>query len=62
MKSLLPYLWGALGGLGVLVAYYGFKRVADMSAAASRRRRGLWLLNIGVALVAASLAATIWLK
>lgn len=62
MKALLPYVWGAVGGLGVLLAYYGFKRATDGAGAAARRRQGLWLLNIGVALIAASLVATIWSK
>jgi hypothetical protein len=58
----LPYLWGALGGLGVLVAYFGLKRVADAKRPERERKAALWLVNLGVLLVAASLAGTLWLS
>jgi hypothetical protein len=62
MNAWLPYLWGALGGLGILLAYYGYRAVADARAPPGPRRRGLWLLNLGIVLLAASMALSIWLK
>lgn len=58
----LPYLWGALGGVGVLLCYFGLKRVSDGKRPEAERKRGLWLVNLGVLLIAATLAGTLWLK
>lgn len=57
-----PYAWGALGGLGVLVAFYGLRRVTDKSLPDGHRKAGLWLVNAGVVAVAASMALAIWVK
>ena len=57
-----PYLWGALGGFGVLLAFYGLRRVTDRSLPQSYRRAGLWLVNAGVVAVAASMALAMWVK
>lgn len=61
-QSWWPYAWGALGGLGVLVAFYGLRRVTDKSLPDSYRKAGLWLVNAGVVAVAASMALAIWVK
>lgn len=58
----LPYVWGALGGIGVLLAFYGLRRVTDKSLPESYRRAGLWLVNAGVVAVAGSMALAIWVK
>ena len=55
-------MWGALGGFGVLAAFYGLRRVTDKSLPESHRKAGLWLVNAGVIAVAASLALAIWVK
>jgi len=57
-----PYLWGALGGLGVLMVFYGLRRVADKKLPESHRKAGLWLVNGGVVAVAVSMALAIWVK
>jgi hypothetical protein len=57
-----PYLWGALGGIGVLLVYYGVKRVRDKARSESERRQGLWMVNAGVLCFAASLALALWMK
>jgi hypothetical protein len=54
MAGYLPYLLGALGGGGVLFAWYGFKAMRDPEASAAKRRLGLAGVNIGVVMVAAS--------
>ena len=30
-----PYVWGALGGIGVLLAYYGLRRVTDKASSST---------------------------
>lgn len=57
-----PYVWGALGGLGVLFAYYGLRRLTDKARPEGERRQGLWLVNAGVALLAASMALALWVR
>jgi hypothetical protein len=54
MAGYLPYLLGALGGGGVLCAWYGLKAVRDPDATPAKRRLGLVAVNIGVIMVAAS--------
>ncbi|MBL8662847.1 MAG: hypothetical protein JNM29_08475 [Candidatus Odyssella sp.] len=61
-QTWLPYVWGALGGFGVLAAFYGLRRVTDKSLPESHRKAGLWLVNAGVIAVGASLALAIWVK
>ena len=56
----LPYVLGGLGGLGVLLIYYGLRRVAGADRTQAQRRAGLWLVNAGVLCVAGSLALSIW--
>jgi hypothetical protein len=57
-----PYVWGALGGIGVLLAYYGLRRLTDKARPEAERRNGLWLVNAGVLCLAASMALAIWVK
>lgn len=61
-QSWWPYLWGALGGVGVLLVYYGLRRIMDKKLPESYRRAGLWLVNAGVLSLAASMALVIWVK
>ena len=60
----LAHLYGALLGLGVLCAYFGFKRLVgartEEGARGPDRRNGLIMVNLGVLLAVASLALTIW--
>jgi len=55
MAGYLPYVWGALGGAGVLAAWYGVRAIRDADASAAKRRLGLVGVNIGIVMVAASL-------
>jgi hypothetical protein len=58
-SELLPYILGALGGLGVLAVYHGMNRLRGSQDDRKRHRQGLWLVNGGVLLIAVSLALTI---
>jgi len=58
-SEIVPYILGALGGLGVLAVYNGMNRLRAPEADKKRRRQGLWLVNGGVVLIAVSLALTI---
>lgn len=60
METYLPYLYGALLGLGAVLAYYGLKRVRDARLGDGDRRAGLWMINIAIVLVAASMALMLW--
>ena len=60
MTSMLPYILGGLGGGGALCAYYGIKRVRDAESSDKQRRAGLWLVNLGIVMIALSLAASLW--
>lgn len=57
-----PYLLGALGGLGVLLVYYGLKRITAKARPEGQRKLGLWMVNGGVAVLALSMALIIWVK
>lgn len=57
-----PYFWGALGGLGVLLVYYGLRRVTDKARPDAQRKRGLWMVNAGVLFLATSMTLAIWVK
>ena len=57
-----PYVFGALGGVGVLLVYYGLKRIADKARPEGQRKLGLWMVNGGVVAVALSMALIIWVK
>jgi tetrahydromethanopterin S-methyltransferase subunit D len=57
-----PYVWGALGGIGVLLVYYGLKRVREAKRPDPERRQGLWMVNAGIVCLAASMALAIWVK
>lgn len=57
-----PYVWGAIGGIGVLLVYYGLRRVMDKAGPAPRQKQGLWMVNAGVLCLAASMALAIWVK
>ena len=47
--------FGILFGCGVLLVWRGFRVVLDKSLDDGSRRRGMWTLNGGIALVAASM-------
>ena len=47
--------FGILFGCGVLLVWRGFRAVIDKSLDDGSRRRGMWTLNGGMALVAASM-------
>ena len=55
MQDWLPWLMGALGGVGGLCVWHGVARLRDRERDTPDRRRGLWLVNGGVVLIAASL-------
>lgn len=61
MESILPYVYGAFGGAGVLLVYYGFRRAVARERAAAERRIGLWMMNGGMVLIGATLALALWL-
>ncbi len=46
--------FGILLGCGVLLMYRGFRAITDKSLDGHARRRGMWTLNGGIALVAVS--------
>ena len=58
--EILSYVLGALGGCGILAAYYGVKRLLDRARPDAERRAGLWLVNLGIVLVAVSLYFSIF--
>jgi hypothetical protein len=62
MDGAMPYILGALGGGGVLSIYYGFKQVMDNERKSLERKRGLWLVNLGVVLLGITLALMLWIK
>ena len=47
--------FGILLGCGVLLVYRGLRAVTDKNLDDDRRRRGMWTLNGGIALVAVSI-------
>ncbi len=51
----LSYLLGALGGGGVICAWYGLGRLRRTDAGKASRRLGLVLVNVGVVMIAGSL-------
>lgn len=55
MQDWLPWVSGAFGGIGGLCVWYGVARLRDGERERADRRRGLWLVNGGVVLMAASL-------
>ncbi len=59
--SLLPFALGGLLGLGALLAWRGFRAATDRSLNRRARRRGMWTLNGGLALAAASMLGFTWL-
>ena len=62
MQEMMPDVYGGLGGLGVLLVYYGFRRATEKDTEAPRRRIGLWMMNGGMVLIGATLALALWLK
>ncbi|MDJ0950303.1 MAG: hypothetical protein QNJ94_15430 [Alphaproteobacteria bacterium] len=60
MDAALPYLLGGLGGGGVLCVYYGLARLRDPERPEADRRKGLWLVNLGVAMLGVSMALFLW--
>lgn len=56
----LPYVYGALGGAGILLVYYGLRRVTAAGRSDRERRLGLWMVNLGVFACAGSMALVIW--
>jgi hypothetical protein len=59
---MMSYLLGGLLGLGILLVYYGFRRVNAKERTHQQRIVGLVLINIGVLSIAGSLALSIWGK
>jgi hypothetical protein len=57
MDDPLPPLLGVLLGAGLLLAWRGFRILADRARAPAARRKGFWWLNGGLALVALSALA-----
>jgi len=55
MAGYLPYVWGALGGSGVLCVFYGLKVLREPEASAGKRQKGFALVSIGCLAIAASL-------
>ena len=55
MPTYMPYLLGALGGIGILSAWYGLKAVRREAASPAGRRVGLVLVSVGVVMLAVSL-------
>ena len=59
-REILSYILGALGGGGILAIYYGVKRLLDRTRPDTERRPGLWLVNLGIVMVAVSLYLSIF--
>ena len=59
-ESYLSYLYGALGGLGIVLLFYGLGRVRDRQRPESARRAGLWLITAGLTCIAGSAALIMW--
>lgn len=62
MENVMPYVYGGLGGVGVLLAYYGFRRATDKERDPDARKIGLWMLNSGMVVIGATMALALWLK
>ncbi len=62
MENAMPYVYGGLGGVGVLLVYYGFRRVTDKERTSDGRKIGLWMLNGGMVVIGATMALALWLK
>lgn len=56
----LSYLYGALGGVGVLLLFYGFGRAGDRKREEGGRRAGLWLITAGLFCIAGSALLISW--
>jgi hypothetical protein len=59
-ETYLSYLYGALGGLGVLLLFYGLGRVADRTREEAARRAGMWMITAGLCCIAGSAALIMW--
>jgi hypothetical protein len=59
-ETYLSYLYGAIGGVGVLLLYYGLARAADDKRGEAERRGGLWLITAGLCCIAGSAALILW--
>ena len=62
METTMPYVYGGLGGVAVLLVYYGFRRAVKKDREDDDRRIGLWMMNGGMVLLGATLALALWLK
>ena len=51
----LSYVLGALGGGGMICAWYGLQRLRREKADKASRRLGLLLVNAGIVMIAGSL-------
>ncbi len=58
----LAHLYGVMLGAGVLVVYFGIRRITSAEKADKDRRIGLLMVNLGVLVIAGSLALTLWGK
>lgn len=56
----LSSLYGALGGIGVLLLIYGLGRVADKDRGDGVRRSGLWMIAGGLVFMAGSAILLMW--
>lgn len=53
--NLLPVALGGALGLGALLCWQGFRAMTNRALDDGERRRGLWRMNAGLALTAASM-------
>lgn len=60
MEYLAPS-FGIVLGLGVLLAWRGFRVVIDKQQSPEARRKAMWKLNGGVALAAVSVVGITWI-
>jgi hypothetical protein len=61
IETYLSYVYGALGGVGVLLLFYGLGRVGDRQRGEGTRRSGLWMITGGLFCIAGSALLIMWL-
>lgn len=59
-ETYLSYLYGALGGVGVLLLFYGLRRAANDRNDEAVRKTGLWMITAGLFCIAGSAALIMW--
>lgn len=60
MATYLSYMYGALGGVGVLLLFYGLGRAGDRKRDDPGRRAGLWMITGGLFCIAGSALLIMW--